>query len=59
MLPYYQIENDVVVERPIKKVAKKCTKCEMEINPENYIKKKTICRACHNENMRNRRKKTF
>ena len=59
MLPYYQIENDVIVKTPIKQEVKKCTKCEMEINPEKYIKMKTFCRARHNENKRNRRKKTF
>ena len=51
MLPYYQTEDDVVKEKPVKK----CSKCENGINPDNYIKNKTICRKCHNENMRKRR----
>ena len=55
MLPYYRIENNIVIEKP----NKKCSKCETEINTKNYIKNKTICRACHNENMRNRRNTNF
>ena len=55
MLPYYQTEDDVVKEKPVKNTIKKCSKCEKGINPDNYIKNKTICRACHNENMRKRR----
>ena len=58
MLPYYQIEDDVVKEKPLKNPIKKCTKCENLINPDNYIKNKTICRLCHNENMTNRRNKS-
>ena len=54
MLPYYQIENNIVEEKPVKK----CSKGEIEINPNSYIKNKTICTMCHNENMRNRRNKT-
>ena len=55
MLPYYQTEDNVVKENPVRKPIKKCSKCENEINPDNYIKNKTICRECHNENMRKRR----
>ena len=55
MLPYYQTEDDVLKEKPVKNPIKNCTKCENLINPDNYIKNKTICRLCHNENMRNRR----
>ena len=55
MLPYYQTEDNVVKEKPVKKPIKKCSKCENEINHDNYIKNKTICRECHNENMRKRR----
>ena len=55
MLPNYKIKNNIVIEKPIKK----CSKCETEINTKNYIKNKTICRACHNENMRNRRNTNF
>ena len=55
MLPYYQTENNIVKEKPVKKPIKKCSKCENGINPDNYIKNKTICRECHNENMRKRR----
>jgi len=59
MLPYYQIENNFVEEKPDRiKQIKKCSKCEIEINPNNYIKNKTICRNCHNQNMRNRRNKS-
>ena len=52
MLPYYEIENNVVVEKPVQKEIKKCSKRETEKNLDNYIKNKTICRACHNENMK-------
>ena len=55
MLPYYQTEDNNVKEKPVKKPIKKCSKCENGINPDNYIKNKTICRECHNENMRKRR----
>ena len=55
MLPYYQIENNVVEEKPVKRENKKCRKCEIEINLNNYMKNKTICKACHNENMRRHR----
>ena len=55
MLPYYQTEDNVVKEKPVKKPIKKCSKCKNEINPDKYIKNKTICRECHNENMKNRR----
>ena len=58
MLPYYQTEDDVVKEKPVKNPKEKCTKCENLINSDNYIKNKTICRLCHNENMRNRRNKS-
>ena len=55
MLPYYETENDVFEEKPVRKPIKKCSRCEIEINPDNYIKNKTLCRHCHNENMRKRR----
>ena len=55
MLPYYQTEDDVVKQKPDKKNNKNCSKCENGINPDNYIKNKTICRKCHNESMRKRR----
>ena len=48
MLPYYKVENEIV--------HKKCSKCEIEIIPVNYIKNKTICRICHDKNMKERRK---
>ena len=55
MLPYYQTKDNVVKEKPVKNPIKKCSKCDNGINPDNYIKNKTICRKCHNENMRSRR----
>ena len=55
MLLYYKIEDIVVVEKPVQKEIKNCSKCELGITPNNYIKNKTICRMCHNENMRKRR----
>ena len=55
MLPYYQTEDIVVKEEPVKKQIKKCSKFEIDLNPDNCIKNKTICRECHNENMRKRR----
>ena len=55
MLPYYQTEDDIVKEKPVKNTIKKCSKCENVINPDNYIKHKTICRKCHNENMRKKK----
>ena len=55
MLPYYQTEDNIVTEKPVKDTIKKCSKCENVINPDNCIKNKTICRQCHNQNMRNRR----
>ena len=36
-----------------------CSKCENETNPDNYFKNKTICRECHNANMRKRRNMGF
>ena len=58
MLPYFKkIENNIIIEKPVQKEMKKCSKCETEKNPNNYIKSKTFCRIFHNENMRNRRKK--
>ena len=59
MLPYYVEEKEdiVEIENVIQEDVKKCSKCEVEINPHNYITNKSICRKCHNENMRNRRKK--
>ena len=59
MLPYYKIENNNVVDKPVQKPIKRCSKCEAEINTEKYIKNKTICRACHNEKMRKRRNMGF
>ena len=59
MLPYYETENNIVIDKPVQKPIKRCSKCETEINTKNYIKNKTICRACHNENMRNRRNTHF
>ena len=59
MLPYCVLE-EIVYENNVDKEEKLvqykiCSKCEAEINPDNYIKNKTICRKCHNENMRKRR----
>ena len=54
MLPYYETENKIVIDKPVQKPIKRCSKCETALNIEKYIKKKTICRACHNENMRKR-----
>ena len=51
MLPYYQRENDVFEEKPVRKPIKKCSRCEIEKCPDNYIYNKSICRLCHNENM--------
>ena len=35
MLPYYQTEDNVVKEEPVKKQIKKCSIFENEINPDN------------------------
>ena len=35
MLPYYQTEDNVVKENPVRKPIKKCSKCGNEINPDN------------------------
>ena len=59
LLPYYKIENNIVIDKPVQKPIKRCSKCETEINTENCIKNKTICRACHKENMRKRRSTNF
>ena len=48
MLPYYKVEHEISNEN--------CSKCDIDIIPDNYIKNKTICRLCHNKNMRERRK---
>ena len=58
MLPYYKIEDIVVENKPIKREVKRCSKCQTEICPDNYIKNKTICRQCKNQDMRDRRNKT-
>ena len=55
MLAYYQTEDNVVKDKPVKNTIKRCSKCENIINPDNFIKNKTICKQCHNQNMRNRR----
>ena len=55
MLRYYETEDNLVIDKPVQKPIKICTKCETEINTEKYFKNKSICRACHNENMRKRR----
>ena len=49
MLPSYKTEDNVIIEKPVRKEIKKCSICENEKNPDNYIKNKTICRACHRE----------
>ena len=59
MLPYYETEDNIVIDKPVQKPIKRCSKCETEINFKNYVKNKTICRACHNENMRKRRNTDF
>ena len=59
MLPYYETENNLVIDKPVQKPIKNCSKCKTERNTENYIKNKTICRDCHNENMRKRRNTEF
>ena len=59
MLPYYERENNIVIDKPVQKPIKRCSKCETEMNIEIYNKNKTICRACHNENMRKRRNTDF
>ena len=59
MLPYYETENNIVIDKPVQKPIKSCSKCKTELNIESYIKNKTICRACHNENMRKRRNTDF
>ena len=46
MLPYYKTKNEINY---------KCSKCDIEITPDNYIKNK-ISRLCYNKNMRERRK---
>ena len=59
MLRYCETVNNLVIDKPVQKPLKRCTKCKTEINTENYIKNKTICRACHNENMRKRKNTDF
>ena len=54
MLTFYKIENKIVLEKPVQKEITKCSSGETEINPDNYIKNKTVCRARQNEIMRNR-----
>ena len=49
MLPYYETENNIVIDKPVQKPIKKCSKCETEINTEIYIKNNIVCRACHNK----------
>ena len=49
MLPYYETENNIVIDKPVQKPIKKCSKCETEINTENYIKNNIVCRAWHNK----------
>ncbi len=57
MLPYCQLEDNIINKHePIKEIIKNCSKCDIVITPVNYIKNNTICRVCHNENMRIRRK---
>ena len=59
MLPYYETENNIVIGKPVQKPIKRYSKCEAQTNTGNYIKNKSICRACHNENMRKRRTTGF
>ena len=42
MLPYYEAEGNVIIEKPVQKPMKRYSKCETERNPDNYIKNKTI-----------------
>ena len=51
MLPYYETENNIVKDKSVPKPNKRCSKYETEINTENYNKNKTIYRACHYENI--------
>ena len=54
MLPYFELEEEIQEEKTVQ--YKSCSKGETKINPDDYFKKQTICRKCHNENMRKRRK---
>ena len=59
MLHYYETENNIVIDKAVQKPIKRCCKCETEINTDKNNRNKTICSACHNENMRNRRNTDF
>ena len=59
MLPYYETEINIVIDKRVQKQIERCSKGKTEINTENYIKHKTICKACHIENMRQRRNTDF
>ena len=43
LIPYYKTDDIVMEEEPVQNQIKKYSKCEIEINPDNYLKNKTIC----------------
>ena len=46
MLPYYKIEDEIIEEtNVVHKNIKKCTKCGVEINNDNCIKNRNICKT--------------
>ena len=50
MLPYYKIEDEIIEEtNVVHKNIKKCTKCGVEINNDNCIKNRNICKPCRNQ----------
>ena len=53
MLPYYieeETKNVCVEEKDIVQANyKNCIKCFVELNPDNYIESRKICRSCHNK----------
>ena len=53
MLSYYEFEENIQGEKTVQHNS--CSKCDTEINPDNYIQNITYCRICRNENMRKRR----
>ena len=53
MLPYYESEENIQEEKTVQ--YKNCSKCETKMNPDKFIKNKTICRKCQNEKEREKR----
>ena len=40
MLPYYETENNIVIDKPVQKPIKSCSKCETEKTLKNILKTK-------------------